>query len=123
MNQKALEIKTLMNYMNGTEANTATYVDVSPSASIAKRDMKLIIASQIETAGTFNFNVQECSTTNGTYSTVSGASSIAAVNTNGVSEYPIQPKYRYVRAQITTVTGAGAQGNFFVLLQNAKREA
>lgn len=125
-NQKMFEIKTLMNVAGKTEAYAPTYVDLAPSGSVAKRDMKLVIASQILTAGTFDIAVTECATTNGTFTAVAGDTIVAPTATQAavaVAEYAIQPKYRYIKAAITTVTGASAAGNFIVLVQNLKRQA
>jgi hypothetical protein len=125
-NQKQYEIKALLNIAGATQAATGSPVEVTPSASIGKREMKVIVPWQVLTAGTFPLSVSECATTNGTF-TACGGDSLANVTATqaaqGVTEAHIQVTKRYVKAQIGTVAGSGATANIAVLLQNLKRYA
>jgi len=126
MNQKSFEIKTLLNAAGATEAVTGSVVALAPSASVGKREMKLIVASQILTAGTFPLAVSECDTINGTYTAVPGdaINNVTATQAaQAVTEYHVKPAKRYVKAAIGTVSGTGATANIIVLLQNMKRTA
>lgn len=126
MNQKLYEIKTLLNSPGATQAATGSVVDLAPSASVTRRQMKLIVGYQVLTAGTFPLSVTECDTTNGTFAAVSGDTIANVTSTQaaqGVVEYHLYPTKRYVKAAIGTVAGTGAAANLVVLLQNLKRSA
>lgn len=118
------EIKTVTVYSSAgvAAADTGSAVDLAPTATVAKRELKLIVAAQVLTAGTFNVAVTECDTTNGTFTAVAG-DTITAVTTNGVREYTANVTKRYVKGAITTVAGTGAAVNAILLLQQHLREA
>lgn len=128
MYQKGFEIKTLISAAAATAAATGTVVDLANSASVGKRAMKVMVCSNGNTYATatltsFPIIVEECATTNGTFTAVSG-DSISDIGTTGaVSEYHVQVNKRYVRGRIGTVGTGGTSANIIVLLQNAKRSA
>jgi hypothetical protein len=128
VNQKQFEIKTLLNVSAATAAATGSAVDLVPSASIAKREMKLIVGASGNTYATatltsFPIIVEECDTTNGTFTTMEGDTPSNIGTAAGVSEYHVRPQKRYARARIGTVGTGGTSANVFVLLQNMKRSA
>jgi len=126
MNQKMFEVKTLLNVAGATQAASGSVVTLTPSALINRREAKVIVVSQILTAGTFPLTVSECDTTNGTFTQVAGDSITSVTGTQAgqaVAEYHMKPSKRYLKAAIGTVSGTGATANIAVLLQNLKREA
>ena len=126
MNQKSYEIKTLLNAVAATAAAAGTVVDMTPSASVGRRECKVIVGSQILTAGTFPISLAECDTTNGTFTALAGDSVTSPTSTGTaqtVSEYHVHVTKRYVRASIGTVAGTTATANLLVLIQNMKRIA
>lgn len=126
MNQKNYEIKTLLNSAGATQAATGSVIDMTPSSSVGKREMKLIVGYQVLTAGTFPLTLSECDTTNGTFTTVAGdtiASVTATQAAQGVVEYHVRPTKRYVKVAVGTVAGTGAAANLLIMLQNMKRRA
>jgi hypothetical protein len=126
MNQKMYEMKTLLNVAGASAALAGSVVDLTPSASINRREMKLVIGAQVLTAGTFPLTLTECDTTNGTFTTVSGdtiANVVATQAAQSVTEYHVLPSKRYVKAAIGTVAGTGAAANLIVMLMNLKRSS
>jgi hypothetical protein len=128
MFQKMYEMKSLMNVAGATNAASAagTAVDLTPSASIQRRECKVVIGYQVLTAGTFPIVITECATTNGTFTAMDG-DTIADVSATqaavGVVEYHMKPSKRYAKAAIGTVAGGGAAANLLVMLMNLKRAA
>jgi hypothetical protein len=126
MYQKGFEIKTLLSAAAATTLATGTVVDLANSASVGKRAMKLMVCSNGNTYATatltsFSIAVEECSTTNGTFTAV-GGDAISTIGTAGaISEYHVQVNKRYVRGRISAVGTGGTSANIIVLLQNAKR--
>lgn len=127
MNQQHYNIKTLFNTYGQTGVSTGTYVDLTPSASISKRSMKVIFAYQVQTAGTFSVGIQECNTTGGTYTDVTfvettpGLTGIYGTNaTYGLVECHAMFTKRYAKAAITTVNPTTGTINVFIGVQNLK---
>lgn len=131
MNDRNYEMILLFNgASSGSTLQTGAYVDMGatyPSASVAKREMKLItvangVTYQTATQASWPIYVEECASTDGTYTTVAGDTP-TAVSTDGVSTCHIRPKYRYLRAGYSTVGTGGTSANIAVLLMNLKRTA
>jgi hypothetical protein len=126
MNQKMYEIKTLLNLIASTAVNTSGAVDMLPSATLSRREVKVIIGYQTLTAATFTVGLSECDTTDGTYTAVAGDTIVGLYGTNTtqfVKEYHVQPTKRYMKAAVTTITGTTATVNLLVLVQNLKRSS
>lgn len=124
MNAKMYEVKTLLNVAGGTEAADGSVVTLTPSALINRREVKVIVASQVLTAGTFPLSITECATTNGTFTAVAGDTITSVVATQAavaVAEYHVRPTKQYLKASIGTVAGTGAAANLLILLMNMKR--
>jgi opacity protein-like surface antigen len=126
MNQKMYEIKTLLNIVGNTAAAAGSAVTLLPSATIARREVKVIVISQIQTQGTFSIGLTECDTSNGTFTDVGGDSITAVAGTNAavaVAEYHVKPTKAFMKAAVTTVAGTTATANLIVLVQNLKRSS
>lgn len=123
-NQASLINRVALSVASQTNATTATYVDMAPTASVGKRACKIIVIANGVTGTTpvFPLSLAECDTTNGTYSAVTGLT-IANVTTNGVTEYHALIQKRYVQATIGTVTGTTPNANLVMLVQNQTRSA
>jgi hypothetical protein len=120
------EMKVLLNTAGATQAAAGTTTDLTPSASINRREMKVIVVGQVLTAGTFPLSIAECDTTNGTFTAVSGdtiANVVATQAAVAVAEYHVFPTKRYLKASVGTVAGTGAAANLTVLLMNLKRSS
>jgi hypothetical protein len=126
MNSKQYEVKTLLNSAGATQAAAGTTQDLGSSPSIQRREVKVIVGSQVLTAGTFPLTLTECDTTNGTFSAVDGDSIVSVTATQAavaVAEYHVKPAKRYIKASIGTVSGTGAAANLLVLMLPLKRHA
>ena len=126
MNQKQYSMNTLLNLAGQTNAVAGSAVDLGSSPSIGRREVKVIVGSQILTAGTFPITLTECDTTNGTFAAVAGdtiTSPTATQAAQAVAEFHVQPTKRYIKASVGTVSGTGAAANLLVLLQTLKRAA
>lgn len=128
MNERLYEIKTLLNVPAATQAQTGSVVAMAPSASVAKREMKLITISNGNTYATatqcsFPIVVEECDTTNGTFTAVGGDTPPTIGTAGGVVESHIRVSKAQVRARIGTIGTGGTSANIAVLLMNLKREA
>ena len=113
-----------------TTTTTGSNVDLAGLVNVAKRDCKLVVISSggtysTATQASWGFLVEECATTNGSFSTVTGDSITAVAGTPStvatVTEYHVQPMYRYVRARASTIGTGGTSLNVAVLLQLEKR--
>lgn len=126
MNAREYNVKTLLNSAGATEAAAGSVIDLAPSAGISRREAKVMVVSQVLTAGTFPLSLTECDTTNGTFTAVGGDSITSVTATQAaqaVAEYHVKPTKRYMKAAIGTVAGTGAAANIAVLLLNPLREA
>jgi hypothetical protein len=126
MNQKMYEIKILLNVVASTVAAAGSAVTLLPSATISRREVKVIVGWQMLTAGTFPITLTECDTSNGTFTAVDGDSITSIYGTSGtqgVSEYHVKPTKAFMKATIGTVTGTTATANILVLVQNLKRSS
>jgi hypothetical protein len=124
--QQALSMRLLLNLSQGTTTgSTGGVVDLSPSASIGKRSMKVVVVGGgvTGTSPVFPLTLSECNTTNGTFTAVDTNNLITNVTTNGATEYHMLFTKRYVIATVGTVTGTTPVANIVVLAQSQSRSA
>ena len=124
MPERSFDVTLLSSTASVTAAGTATYVDMAPSASVGKRECKVIaIASAMtlttSTTAEWDVVIRECDTTAGTYSDVAGDT--AAITTNGVSTFHIKPNKRYLRAQVSTVGAGGTAVALHIVVLDENR--
>ena len=100
--QRDFSVKLLENSTKTTAATTATYVDLSDSPSIAKKECKVVLIANGTGTAAIDYKLQECATTGGTYTdcAISGADTTAAISTSQ-SVTPVEVHYwvtkRFVR--------------------------
>ncbi len=127
MNERNYEVLSLYNQKT-TEAAAGSVVDLDPSASAARREMKLMVVNNqatYQTAGsaTYAISLTECTTTNGTFTAVAGDTLSNVTTADAVTEYHMRPKYRYVKFAVTTVGAGATSAGIAAILLNLKREA
>ena len=121
--QRDYSVKLISNTIKTTAATTATYIDLSSSPSIAKRECKVIIMSSGTGTAAVDYQLQECATTGGLYTDCVTADTTAALGTSQ-SVAPIEVHYwvtkRFVRLIFATAA-AQTGANISSLLQVLNR--
>lgn len=123
--QRDYSVKLLENSIKTTAATTATYIDLSDSPSIAKRECKVVLLASGTGTAAVDYQLQECATTGGTYTNcaISSADTTAAISTSQ-SVAPIEVHYwvtkRFVRL-IHATAGAQTGANIAAFIQVLNR--
>jgi hypothetical protein len=110
--------------LSTSTATPATTLDLASYASLAKREMKVsvVLAGLAGTTVSVLPAVEECATTNGTWTTPAQYTAASAQTTNGLVELNFRADLRYIRLPVTlgaNTTGADVHAVAFAM----KREA
>ena len=111
MHQRALKAVDLLAEGAAITVTTtsASALDLTtvPSGNIGRREMKAILSAGGATAGngSWTVKIQECATSNGTFTDITGAAFAAITQNTGATELHFYTAKRYLQA-VATPTGS-----------------
>jgi hypothetical protein len=110
MHQRALKALDLLAPAAAvTQTTTGSYLDLigTPSGNIGRREMKAMqsVGGATVGNGTYTTKIQECATSNGSFTDITGAAFAAVTQNTGVTELHFYTAKRYIQAVCTVAGG------------------